>query len=742
MFRKQRVMILFAMAMGIGLLGAVTVQAATLDSIGATITDLKFFEGPDEGVPSANRDYSTRFEKQSTRFVYYELGLEHPAPGTVIDIPVTVYCYKPDGSEMFKRDWSLTIQPTWNGSFHWGGRGWSSPGNWEPGRYTLKIVEDQQEVASGEFQILTDIQAADAIFDWVQSLVPALAVQSTQTVNGVYFRYFPEIDYYIATYAGQLYLVDNVGGLTDIGKVNYWLGAFDDEPRDPDPIIKAITSAEGGVIQQESSGVAITVPEGAVPLQNDGSNGTLVFSIERLSEFNPEMPPGFTQKGQAYRLGPANTHFAMPVGVTLPVKGGLQAGESVEVFRMDEQTGVLHSLAGAYDPTSQTITAFTTEFCPNLIGFSSQLKNYIKVDNSGAAYRHAKGVYFLSKYLADLSGVWEMSIVQEYFITSDNSYTEDYKGELTLDACGTLDYIETTGPNKGATRKGAWSYDGKKFFMRWRAPNSGEITWESSQVTQNDINNGWYTMGSWSAQRTGPSIPHFCNNGITVLYPGAIGISDVASVFLEPGQYSVCVEAWAPPTGGSSVGANEFQGSVVLPNEVIMPANQGPGYYGTPDASSVIVHNLKGYDKNRFCYDRTVTPTPKSDIRDENVLDSCNIWVKGQSGGAGTTIDTWDISAIPPGAVFDFKFNAYDVPDKFIVEYPFGKIQLDTGWRGEKSYYDSNPSFYPGGVTEPGSGETLDIFTSSSGETSFRVTVLGPDANTGWDYEVRCRSSN
>lgn len=117
-------------------------------------------------------------------------------------------------------------------------------------------------------------------------------------------------------------------------------------------------------------------------------------------------------------------------------------------------------------------------------------------------------------------------------------------------------------------------------------------------------------------------------------------------------------------------------------------------------------------------------------------LTICDVWSAAQSGGAGTTIDTWDISVIPLGASFDIRYDARSIPDKFVVQYPGTTVVLDTGWRGSSSY-QGDPN-YPGGIAGPGQGEVSNIFTRGS-QTTFRVTVTGPDPSTIWDYRIRCR---
>ena len=124
------------------------------------------------------------------------------------------------------------------------------------------------------------------------------------------------------------------------------------------------------------------------------------------------------------------------------------------------------------------------------------------------------------------------------------------------------------------------------------------------------------------------------------------------------------------------------------------------------------------------------------EVRDQS-LGVCDVWSAAQSGGYGTTVDNWDISAIPSNAIFDIKFDAKSIPDKFTVEYA-GSTKLDTGWRGSSSY--NGDPLYPGGISGPGAGQTDNIFIRSS-QDSFRVTVFGPGSGTSWNYQIRCRQN-
>ena len=117
---------------------------------------------------------------------------------------------------------------------------------------------------------------------------------------------------------------------------------------------------------------------------------------------------------------------------------------------------------------------------------------------------------------------------------------------------------------------------------------------------------------------------------------------------------------------------------------------------------------------------------------DLTVLDD---WIAANSGGYGITVDTWDISQLPTGCVFDMQFDAYSIPDKFIVEYPDGTIVVDTGWRGD-SYYEG--PLYPGGIAGTGAGQIDSMFTKGS-QQHFKITVIGPDTGTAWEYSIRAR---
>lgn len=120
------------------------------------------------------------------------------------------------------------------------------------------------------------------------------------------------------------------------------------------------------------------------------------------------------------------------------------------------------------------------------------------------------------------------------------------------------------------------------------------------------------------------------------------------------------------------------------------------------------------------------------------VLGACGEWVTMTQGAYGVTIDRWDISALPKGAILDLKFDTVGIPDRIIVEYPDGTVAHDTGWRGDAKH--NGDPLYPGGVTGPKTGEVSSVFTKAN-QNLFEVTVIGPDPRTLWNYKVRCRTN-
>lgn len=129
-------------------------------------------------------------------------------------------------------------------------------------------------------------------------------------------------------------------------------------------------------------------------------------------------------------------------------------------------------------------------------------------------------------------------------------------------------------------------------------------------------------------------------------------------------------------------------------------------------------------------------PDEQNTEKRDDVLDKCNTWKQAQSGGYLGTKDTWDISSMPVGSIFDIRFDALSVPDRYVVQYPPDSVVFDSGWRGSQSRLDQKPQLYPGGLSGPGKGEKMGLFSKGS-SNSMVVIVYGPEEGTRWHYEVR-----
>ncbi len=81
------------------------------------------------------------------------------------------------------------------------------------------------------------------------------------------------------------------------------------------------------------------------------------------------------------------------------------------------------------------------------------------------------------------------------------------------------------------------------------------------------------------------------------------------------------------------------------------------------------------------------------------------------------------------------RFNAYSIPDRFIVEYE-GVEVYDSNWRDSQSRADQNPGLYPGGLSGSGAGSISEMFKKNN-QDSFTVIVEGPESGTAWDYEIK-----
>ena len=140
----------------------------------------------------------------------------------------------------------------------------------------------------------------------------------------------------------------------------------EEPPPGPDPAdysaSGSFTSETGGSVET-TSGANITIPEGAVPLTEEGETGTMTFSIERDAALQVNPPAGETMVSDIYRFGPDGFVFARPVEIGIPFLGEGDPRQ-LKIYRVNPTTGVPELKGGVYDEASNTIIVQTYELTP------------------------------------------------------------------------------------------------------------------------------------------------------------------------------------------------------------------------------------------------------------------------------------------------------------------------------------------------------------------------------------------
>jgi hypothetical protein len=118
------------------------------------ITAFRFFEAGYEPPDFELRAYTNRFPRESSRYIYCQLDLEHPKPRQRrIDFSIVSVFKSPDGNPIGKPLLDVRIEPDWTWSQWWIGWGWNEPGNWPPGVYNVDIFMMGQKVVGNFYEI-------------------------------------------------------------------------------------------------------------------------------------------------------------------------------------------------------------------------------------------------------------------------------------------------------------------------------------------------------------------------------------------------------------------------------------------------------------------------------------------------------------------------------------------------------------------------------------------------------------
>ncbi len=103
---------------------------------------------------------------------------------------------------------------------------------------------------------------------------------------------------------------------------------------------RVVSSSEGAVIN--SGGYTVTVPAGAVPRTESGSDGRVAFSISPVNELPSELPSGATSTGSAVKIEPMGFTFETPIVISIPAPGVNPANAVLLYY--NENTGLWESV--------------------------------------------------------------------------------------------------------------------------------------------------------------------------------------------------------------------------------------------------------------------------------------------------------------------------------------------------------------------------------------------------------------
>jgi uncharacterized caspase-like protein len=126
-----------------------------IDFLSAEITEVKFFEGGYDSPAKDQRAYRTSFSRTGTRYVWFELNLQHPMAGERKDFVVEHIWFNPHGNEIFRGNLNTYILESWDNSYHNHGYGWreASSSGWVAGTYRVDLYVNGNKIASENFNV-------------------------------------------------------------------------------------------------------------------------------------------------------------------------------------------------------------------------------------------------------------------------------------------------------------------------------------------------------------------------------------------------------------------------------------------------------------------------------------------------------------------------------------------------------------------------------------------------------------
>lgn len=109
-------------------------------------------------------------------------------------------------------------------------------------------------------------------------------------------------------------------------------------------------------------GISMYIPVDAVPPTEDGEEGTLDFTIDKVELDEPYvLDSGEVMVGDVYKFGPSGIVFAEPIQITMPINEDID-GNEFYFYRIDSVTGAIEQYPAIIDTVNNTASTYTYEF--------------------------------------------------------------------------------------------------------------------------------------------------------------------------------------------------------------------------------------------------------------------------------------------------------------------------------------------------------------------------------------------
>ena len=134
-------------------------STAAIPELGARVTRIRFFEGPQAMPGVVDRKYAARFDSATTRSVYIEIGLAYPPAARATTVKIECGFTAPTGASAGTALVDVKADAGWELSVHAGGTGTDTPGGWLAGSYPVACRHAGKVIASGSFEIARPVAA-------------------------------------------------------------------------------------------------------------------------------------------------------------------------------------------------------------------------------------------------------------------------------------------------------------------------------------------------------------------------------------------------------------------------------------------------------------------------------------------------------------------------------------------------------------------------------------------------------